>query len=80
MTLDPSSSSSKPTAGSGSSTPSLSTDAELDKLLSREASAFQRELEVDRILKAFKLKFVVWSPYLSMILLSEYVLAVHTIS
>ncbi|CCO30816.1 J domain-containing protein spf31 [Rhizoctonia solani AG-1 IB] len=35
----------------------LSTD-ELDKLLSREASAFQRDVEVDRILKAFKL-----SPY-----------------
>jgi DnaJ family protein C protein 8 len=31
-------------------------DAELEKLLSREASAFQRELEVERILKAFKLK------------------------
>jgi hypothetical protein len=43
---------------SGSSTPSISTDAELEKLLSREASAFQRELEVDRILKAFKLKSV----------------------
>jgi hypothetical protein len=33
-------------------------DAELEKLLSREASAFQREVEVDRILKAFKLKSV----------------------
>ncbi|EGN98890.1 hypothetical protein SERLA73DRAFT_181598 [Serpula lacrymans var. lacrymans S7.3] len=31
------------------------TDADLEKLLSREASAFQRELEVERILKAFKL-------------------------
>jgi len=31
-------------------------DAELEKLLNREASAFQRELEVERILKAFKLK------------------------
>ncbi|KAJ3995753.1 chaperone regulator [Lentinula boryana] len=30
-------------------------DAELEKLLSREASAFQREVEVERILKAFKL-------------------------
>jgi DnaJ family protein C protein 8 len=30
-------------------------DAELEKLLSREASAFQRELEVERIMKAFKL-------------------------
>jgi DnaJ family protein C protein 8 len=37
-----------------SSTPAIS-DAELEKLLSREASAFQRELEVERILKAFKL-------------------------
>ncbi|KAF9223775.1 DnaJ-domain-containing protein [Gyrodon lividus] len=35
-----------------SSTPA---DLELDQLLSREASAFQRELEVERILKAFKL-------------------------
>ena len=33
-------------------------DAELEKLLNREASAFQRELEVERILKAFKLKYV----------------------
>lgn len=31
-------------------------DSDLEKLLSREASAFQRELEVERILKAFKLK------------------------
>ena len=31
-------------------------DSELEKLLNREASAFQRELEVNRILKAFKLK------------------------
>ena len=31
-------------------------DDELEKLLSREASAFQREVEVERILKAFKLK------------------------
>lgn len=38
-----------------SSTPAIS-DADLEKLLSREASAFQRELEVERILKAFKLK------------------------
>ncbi|KAJ8521381.1 hypothetical protein ONZ45_g1950 [Pleurotus djamor] len=29
--------------------------AEIEKLLSREASAFQREVEVERILKAFKL-------------------------
>jgi DnaJ homolog subfamily C member 8 len=31
-------------------------DDDLEKLLSREASAFQREVEVERILKAFKLK------------------------
>ncbi|KAF8740100.1 hypothetical protein AX14_008728 [Amanita brunnescens Koide BX004] len=30
-------------------------DDDLEKLLSREASAFQREVEVERILKAFKL-------------------------
>jgi len=54
MSSEPSSSS-KLAMSSGSSTPSISTDAELEKLLSREASAFQRELEVDRILKAFKL-------------------------
>ncbi|KAG5646988.1 hypothetical protein DXG03_001712 [Asterophora parasitica] len=30
-------------------------DTELEKLLSREASAFNREVEVERILKAFKL-------------------------
>ena len=33
-------------------------EADIEKLLSREASAFQRELEVERILKAFKLKCV----------------------
>lgn len=42
---------------SASDTPAI-TDAELEKLLSREASAFQRELEVERILLAFKLKCV----------------------
>ncbi|KAA1467644.1 DnaJ-domain-containing protein [Dentipellis sp. KUC8613] len=41
---------------SSSKTPEATvTDAELEKLLNREASAFQRELEVERILKAFKL-------------------------
>ncbi|THV07318.1 DnaJ-domain-containing protein, partial [Dendrothele bispora CBS 962.96] len=35
--------------------PSTEADKELEKLLSREASAFQRDIEVDRILKAFKL-------------------------
>jgi DnaJ family protein C protein 8 len=40
-----------------SSTPaSALSDADLDRLLNREASAIQRELEVDRILNAFKLK------------------------
>lgn len=48
---DPPASSSKPTS---SSKPAMS-DAELDKILNREASAFQRENEVNRILKAFKL-------------------------
>lgn len=45
-------------AGPSSTTEAASTqvDAELEKLLSREASAFQREVEVERILKAFKLK------------------------
>ncbi|KAH0833036.1 DnaJ-domain-containing protein [Lanmaoa asiatica] len=38
--------------GSSSSTPA---ELELEQLLSREASAFQREVEVERILKAFKL-------------------------
>ena len=33
-------------------------EVELDRLLNREATAFNRELEVDRILKAFKLKYV----------------------
>lgn len=33
-----------------------SVDLDLDKILSREASAFQRDVEVERILKAFKLK------------------------
>ena len=33
-------------------------DVDIEKLLSREATAFQRELEVERILKAFKLKCV----------------------
>ncbi|KAG6821290.1 hypothetical protein H0H93_000150 [Arthromyces matolae] len=37
------------------STSSSNDDAELEKLLSREASAFNREVEVERILKAFKL-------------------------
>jgi hypothetical protein len=42
----------------GTSSQASISDAELEKLLNREASAFQRELEVNRILKAFKLKYV----------------------
>lgn len=42
---------------SSSSIPNL-TDEDLEKLLNREASAFNRELEVERILKAFKLKYI----------------------
>jgi DnaJ family protein C protein 8 len=40
---------------SASSSTAQPTDDEIEKLLSREASAFQREVEVERILKAFKL-------------------------
>ena len=52
---------SKPRPGANpasSSGPSAAThvDSELEQLLSKEASAFQREVEVERILKAFKLK------------------------
>ncbi|KAF8653606.1 hypothetical protein AX16_003850 [Volvariella volvacea WC 439] len=56
---EPSSSSSTPapkaSAGSLPQPPATTDEAEIDKLLSREASAFQREVEVERILKAFKL-------------------------
>jgi DnaJ family protein C protein 8 len=64
MSSAASSSSSKPPSNTPSSapTPAIS-DAELDRLLSREASAFQREIEVERILKAFKLKWVQFSFY-----------------
>ncbi|KAG6856894.1 hypothetical protein H0H87_012475 [Tephrocybe sp. NHM501043] len=48
----PSPSSSKPSANAP---PTNISDAELEKLLSREASAFNREVEVERILKSFKL-------------------------
>jgi len=37
---------------------SSSATDDIEKLLNREASAFQREVEVERILKAFKLKCV----------------------
>ncbi|PSS19957.1 hypothetical protein PHLCEN_2v3130 [Hermanssonia centrifuga] len=54
MSEKPSSSS---TPGDKTPTPSASGNGsvEIDKLLSREANAFQRELEVERILVAFKL-------------------------
>lgn len=45
-----------PSNQAGTSSQASISDAELEKLLNREASAFQRELEVNRILKAFKLK------------------------
>lgn len=38
--------------------PAPAADVDIERLLSREANAFQRELEVERILKAFKLKYV----------------------
>ena len=44
-------------AASSSSTPTLQGDPDIEKILVREASAFQREVEVERILKAFKLKY-----------------------
>ncbi|KAF9451883.1 chaperone regulator [Macrolepiota fuliginosa MF-IS2] len=48
-----------PAESSKASTPAASSskkaDDEIEKLLNREASAFQREVEVERILKAFKL-------------------------
>ena len=44
------------TSAPSSSTAPAPSDVDIEKLLSREATAFQRELEVERILKAFKLK------------------------
>lgn len=45
-------------ASSSSSTPiPPQDDFDVEKILNREASAFQREVEVERILKAFKLKY-----------------------
>ena len=41
---------------SSSKTALSDSDLELEKLLNREASAFQRQVEVERILKSFKLK------------------------
>ncbi|ESK94698.1 chaperone regulator [Moniliophthora roreri MCA 2997] len=48
------SSSSRPST-SNAGIPSATKDEDIEKLLSREASALQREIEVERILKAFKL-------------------------
>lgn len=55
---DPASSSSKAAAAP---IPPAMTDAEreLEKILNREASALNREMECERILKAFKLKCVI---------------------
>lgn len=58
MSKDPSASNTP--AESSKPAPELS-DADLERLLNREASAIQRELEVDRILNAFKLKSVSFS-------------------
>lgn len=52
MSAEASSSSGKPPSASA---PTADV-ADIEKLLSREATAFQREMEVERILKAFKLK------------------------
>ena len=46
-----------PSSADAAAEPSASS-ADLERLLNREASAIQRELEVDRILNAFKLKYV----------------------
>lgn len=46
------------TVASSKKPESSATDLELEKLLSREASEFQRETEVERIFKAFKFKCV----------------------
>ena len=43
---------------SSSSKPNEPSADDIEKLLNREATAFQREMEVERILKAFKLKCV----------------------
>ncbi|KAF8813312.1 DnaJ-domain-containing protein [Phlegmacium glaucopus] len=44
-----------PNATTSSTPKPAKDDLDIDKILNREASAFQREVEVDRILKAFKL-------------------------
>jgi hypothetical protein len=54
---------SKPPAQASTSTQSQ--DAlDIDKILSREASVLQREVEVDRILKAFRLKCAILPNFL----------------
>jgi DnaJ family protein C protein 8 len=45
------------TASSSSTPKPVQEDLDVEKILNREASAFQREVEVERILKAFKLKY-----------------------
>ncbi|KAI0279711.1 DnaJ-domain-containing protein [Russula aff. rugulosa BPL654] len=52
MSKDPSASNTPAESSTPASAPS---DADLERLLNREASAIQRELEVERILNAFKL-------------------------
>ena len=73
MSKDPSTSNT-PTESS-TPAPALS-DANIERLLNREASAIQRELEVDRIFNAFKLKSVsISSPsclYLTVLFCSPY--------
>jgi len=56
-----------------SSTPASLPDADLERLLNREASAIQRELEVDRIFNAFKLKSVFISSHRRCSLYSAYI-------
>jgi len=47
------------TASRSASASDSQSASDIDKILAREATAFQREVEVERILKAFKLKYVV---------------------
>ena len=53
-----SSSSSSKTATPATASPApTKEDAELERMLAREATACNREIEVERILKAFKFKY-----------------------
>ncbi|PPQ72605.1 hypothetical protein CVT26_004079 [Gymnopilus dilepis] len=45
----------EPSSSSAAKSQPAKDDFDIDKILNREASAFQREVEVERILKAFKL-------------------------